>query len=460
MNTVPKLSCLVIVLAVTGCGGEASVDAGDAVDAAPAPDGGLVLDGGGPPVDAGGAGVSRCYDGLVEVTMDGALAVARTEHYEVVAQADVERAERFARMLEAAFEPHAAFFAGRAERGGERLRVRFFADTAAFHLGLAEDGLSALGGAGGYFHPSTETAYVTDQPTRYYTRVLLLHEAAHQYQYLVSGGEDPPFWYGEGVAEYISLHHWDGRCIELGVLPLLTQEDRPAEALSMLEGGALPLAGVVDESLTASRALAWAVVRYFLHVDGGALAADFRRFMAVVAGGTDVRAAFRSELGEPSSHDAPLLAFLRAEQEPMTPTFLEWTHVGPEAIDGESDVFTIAPVKEPVARFHASFAAPDTSGWAAGVLLGYEAPDRFEALVVSDTGMFRRFDVDGSAFWNPVGAAPAAVAGRYEFDLVHTAGRVSVTVNGEVSAFDTALPPTSGLALNAGAVRFEEIRWE
>jgi len=404
-----------------------------------------------------------CFDGEVEVSGAGErLSAAITPHYSLLAQADIGRTEGFARMLEAAWEEYARFFGAEPElSAGERLRVRFFRDHAAYRAGLAADGLSGVSGSGGYYEPSTSTAYLFDQPTRYFTQTLLLHEAAHQFHGRSRDlSSDLPFWYREGVAEYLSRHDWDGRCVRLGVRPLVTQEDSPAQALAMLESGAISMANLVDQSTPASRPLAYSMFRYFSHVDSGALATIFRRFRTSVDNGGDPMAAFSESLGTPASHDAPWLAFLRDDQEPMTTIVLEHAHIGPTSLDAFSEYFSIAIVKQPVTRFETSFRVPDDAGWSGGIVLGYEGPSRFEAIVVRESGRLQRFDVAEGARWNDVDAAPSSVDGRYAFAVAYSPGRVAVTINGSSWDFETTLPPISGVAVDSGSLRFEHIRWE
>lgn len=53
----------------------------------------------------------------------------------------------------------------------------------------------------------------------YRTRRIILHEARHQFDYLVAKtGWSVPAWYHEGIAEYWSMHNWDGKKLELGQL--------------------------------------------------------------------------------------------------------------------------------------------------------------------------------------------------------------------------------------------------
>ena len=52
------------------------------------------------------------------------------------------------------------------------------------------------------------------QKDDYYTRHLILHEGTHAFMQWFLGSSGPP-WYSEGMAEWIALHHWDGRTLKL-----------------------------------------------------------------------------------------------------------------------------------------------------------------------------------------------------------------------------------------------------
>ena len=52
------------------------------------------------------------------------------------------------------------------------------------------------------------------QKDDYYTRHLILHEGTHAFMQWFLGSSGPP-WYSEGMAEWIALHHWDGKVLKL-----------------------------------------------------------------------------------------------------------------------------------------------------------------------------------------------------------------------------------------------------
>jgi hypothetical protein len=73
----------------------------------------------------------------------------------------------------------------RVEVEGEKLPVFIAATREGFAARLTADGI-APPASGGYCHPGNRTAYLWRQPTLYHTRVLLLHEATHQFHYFKS----------------------------------------------------------------------------------------------------------------------------------------------------------------------------------------------------------------------------------------------------------------------------------
>lgn len=65
--------------------------------------------------------------------------------------------------------------------------------------------------------------WLSEQPSDYYRRHLLLHEGTHAFMLRWLGGAGPP-WYMEGMAELLATHAWhDGR-LTMGVMPRTKQE--------------------------------------------------------------------------------------------------------------------------------------------------------------------------------------------------------------------------------------------
>jgi len=60
--------------------------------------------------------------------------------------------------------------------------------------------------------------FINEQPSAYYRRHLLLHEATHAFMFENFSSAGPP-WYMEGMAELLATHIWDGTRLQLRQLP-------------------------------------------------------------------------------------------------------------------------------------------------------------------------------------------------------------------------------------------------
>jgi len=384
-----------------------------------------------------------------------------TAHYQLYAEAPEDQALDMGHLLEAAYGAFGAWFhAAPPLAAGERLQVRYYADAIHWASALAEGGIVAPTEAAGYYAPSTRTAYLFQQGNPYYSHVLLVHEATHQYHQLSrTRGQELPFWYGEGHAEYLSRHDWDGRTLRLGVTPMLSWEDIAAHAGSAVSG--LDVAAIVSGAAAPDRAAAWALFR---HLDQGPQHDAFQRFRdAVDAGEIDAARGFAALVGDPAAVSASLDAWLPGAQEPMKPIFTEWIHVGPGAVTAESrSYFSLAIVKDPVSHFEARWDATPVATGAVGVVLAYQDDKDYEALVAAPDGSLRTFTATaGSTQWNDAGTAPApsGSVGTIAVDF-GAGGAVTVTVNGAASTRSIGtLPASAGLAVSDGRVAFHHVAW-
>jgi hypothetical protein len=420
-------------------------------------------DGAGTGPDAGSPDAVFCARGTVEATAAGTSGfTVETAHYQLYAETARDRAVEMGRLLEAAFPAFRAWFKATPPLAGGRLPVKLYASEASWAAGLAADGVTVPSEAGGYFSPSTRTAYLFDQPNPYYTRVLLLHEATHQFHELArTKGQGFPFWYTEGHAEYLSRHDWDDPCIRLGVIPLLSWEDVAGHALAEAQTG-IDVAAVVSGPSQASRPASWAVFRY---LDTGPSHDAFQAFRdAFDQNLTDASHSFASLLGDPASLSAPLATWISGVQEPMQPIFTEWVHVGPRATMGDSPgSFSLAIVKRPVTHFEAAYDVPATASWSAGLVVGYQNDKSYLAVVVSPDRKLRTFTASGAnVLWHDAGTAPASSGASGTLAVDFLAGATAlVTINGAASKLSLgALPPVAGLAINDSRVEFHDIGWK
>jgi hypothetical protein len=384
-------------------------------------------------------------------------------HYRLYAETTEAEARAMSAMLEAAWDALESWFdAAPSMAEGERLTVSFYATEAAWAEAIIADGLAVPTGAGGFYHPTTETAYLYQQPTLYFSRQLLLHEVIHQFHHLARlEGHSAPGWYMEGHAEYLSHYDWDGECLRLGQLPQLTQEDTSARALAALDGLDLASHFASDESV--SRPLEWAMFRFFDRAEDGRWSESWAGFRGAVDGGaTNATLAFEDAFGEPLAYfEDGLASWVATEQQPMTPTYLEWTHVVPGVVDGESDAFTIAPVKEGISQFSLAFVPPTEGSWAGGVLVGFDDSANWSALVVDSDGRLSGFEVEaGEAWWRDWGEAPAVGDLGYVLSVSQGLDEATVRVNDEQLLIERSASAAGGPALNDASLRFTDIIWQ
>ena len=122
------------------------------------------------------------------------------------------------------------------------------------------------------------------------------------------------------MAEHMASHFWDGRKLELGVLPLVSPTDHAAAALAKAEAAGFDLAQVVDGAVE-DRALSWALVRFL----DTTRKAKFDPFARKMDGGNEPGNLFRKLVGDPKALQQEFVEWLRKEQEPWGQTGPEWS---------------------------------------------------------------------------------------------------------------------------------------
>lgn len=380
--------------------------------------------------------------------------IVEGEHYSLYSETSQEEAEIMSKMIESSFSAMEEWFHS-SPPSTTQLVVEVYQTETAWANAIAFDGLDIPYGAGGYYHPTTQKAYLYVQPTRYYTRQLLIHEVIHQFHDLIRTSDRAlPGWYVEGIAEYMSMYDWDGSCIQLGRLPLITQEDMPQRALQ--ESSTLSLREHFQENDSVSRPLEWAMFRYF-DIHHAEQWDDFRYEMD--EGEMDATSIFESLFDESlEDFEAPILSWLEEEQQSFIATYLEWSHIDSQNVEGWSDFFSIAPLKTTTHEFsvHVSSLSPS---WAGGILLSFNDTDNWSALVVNEEGTLQTFEVtQGEALWWDKGAVQQSENG-YSYVVYPEVDQVRTLINGEEKIIPISFEPATGLALNASHIRFSDIAW-
>ena len=138
-----------------------------------------------------------------------------TAHYRITSDISEEATKRYGDNLEAAWRHYAATFKGAPPRAGAKPRVSIFMTAENYYTYfelLSEDrGENTLG----VFRPNLNELVLFEKASDLAdTNHTLYHEAVHQFMTLMTS-RTPPYWYNEGVAEYMgAIKIQNGKVVE------------------------------------------------------------------------------------------------------------------------------------------------------------------------------------------------------------------------------------------------------
>jgi len=388
-----------------------------------------------------------------------------TEHYRLVSEGPRAEAEEFGRVLEAAYAGFTAYFKAKPKLGkAEKLEVRFFETREAWAEALRAAGVAPPDGAGGYYAPGDRTTYLYRQPTRLFTRALLLHETTHQFHFLACTRNRAPeaYWYKEGIAEFLGWNYWDGKDLAMGVLPAVALENYPAQALAEIAGA--DLEAVIEGKKEPSRPVAWAIYRHLATGNGGKPLKGFEKLGDKLDGGAKPSSFFWKSFGQPAAYRKSLVAWLEKEQQPFVPLFNEWESLGADRVRGFAGVVTACRLQAKATRFEATIERPKDAdaAWRGGGLLHYEGPDDYTVFLVDEAGSLRVTRRRGGS-WEVLeqGAGPKpSDDGNVRFEAFTGDGGVHLTFTGGAAYGPWDLPkPAFGLALENCDLVFSGLAW-
>ena len=369
----------------------------------------------------------------------------RTQHYDL--HIEGLAVEDTARLLEQLHEHLASFF-GKEPDG--LLRIELYTTRERWAAALKADRQPVPDASGGYYAPDTRKAYLWAQPSEYFTRQLLLHEATHQFQYLAACGNRslPAVWFSEGLAEYFGMHNWDGKRLSVGVVPAITLEDRPAVATKHLETAQWDLDGMIAGKALKDRPEAWALVHFLANRD----AETFRKLVARLNARDEAPAAWKAVYGGDAKAMAKdLKAWLASHQQPWQVVWTAWLQRG-EALEGRSATNAIALLKDTPATLTAEFEAPKDN-CKAGLVFGYKGENDFYLLQV-DAGGNAKIVRRRNGIWSFPPSKLLKIAGpRCSLSLTQDKTSTALTVDGAQLA---EMPETGrvGLNVDGGQVLF------
>jgi hypothetical protein len=155
---------------------------------------------------------------------------ARTEHVRVRGDLPKEDLEALARLAEAVYPQWKAYFGAEPRASWLPLEAVVLADRESFLRAVKDaGGPSELPGAGGFTWTGTLTSYLYLQPHASSTRLLLLHELTHQFQFKAvqdGRGDRSPPWHLEGLAEHFGYHRRTKDGVETGALDVVAIDAR------------------------------------------------------------------------------------------------------------------------------------------------------------------------------------------------------------------------------------------
>lgn len=389
-------------------------------------------------------------------------AVVETEHYSLSSAGSEEELAEWGAVLEAAWPQYTKFFGAEPELGrGGRLSVAIFEDDAAFRTAIAKGGGTAPS-AGGYYCPVARTAYLKRQPSAWYTRNLLLHEAAHQFHYLSRTGNDAPDgdWYVEGIAEHLGSHHWDGTTLFVGVEPMLSLEDRAGAALAAVSKADFSFEALL-ESEDVSRPEAMYLVRYLSLTEPKKFA---RYAKGLDRGGVATMKSFKKAFGKPEKVEAAWKAWLATRQSPLIPVFVEWDSRSASSVRGEGSSVVVCRTRGAARSLTTRVVPLDSRRLRAGLLVGFTSADDYTIAVVErkgDGGVLHHERFEGG--WKRLSSHPVPTMGAEPVLAVRRDGaELTVSVDDQeiVRIAAPGEPEPFGLVLDACAADFVDLTIE
>lgn len=398
------------------------------------------------------------------------IVVVRSAHYELHHAGAQSEAEEYAAVLEAAWPQYEAFFGAAPKLSkDERLRVHFARDRAGFERAIRADGTRPPSGAGGYYWPGSRAAYLYKQPTRYYTRALLIHECAHQFHYLARTGNRNPkaSWYTEGVAEHLCWHEWDGEQLTLGLRPVISLKDYPKAAAKEIDAQDFDLLAAVSSPHGTSRPVGWALLHFMATQDKHVSPARFRRFRSAMDKGAEPARAFERHIGDAKKLLPVVRAWLQARAQPWDHVFNEWEAQATGQFRGTASVVSLCAHRQPAQAIEAQLRIPQEGRYKGGLVLHFtSSKDYTVALVNWRGGVEVNRRVDGR--WRRLGwqrIPPPTPGGLLELRAVCVPGGVTLEIGGvPVVPFRKSKPHFAvpgarlGLCLERCTLVFEQVR--
>ncbi len=168
-------------------------------------------------------------------------AEAKTAHVHARGDVPEEELAAYCALAEAVWPQWKAYFGTEPPKDRMPLELDVRSDRKGFLDAVHRVGvLGTLPAAGGYYDPRSRLSFLYRQPHPTSTRLLVLHELTHQFQYKALQDDVPdrsPLWHREGLAERFGYHRRLGAKVETGAYDIVSIDDRPTECAKRVAEG-------------------------------------------------------------------------------------------------------------------------------------------------------------------------------------------------------------------------------
>ncbi|HEV3029057.1 MAG TPA: hypothetical protein VG457_15880, partial [Planctomycetota bacterium] len=216
-----------------------------------------------------------------------------TEHYRITSDISADASKRYGENLEAAYRHYSSSFKnppGSAARGKPRVTIFQTAENyyTYYELLSEERGENTLG----VFRPNLNELVLFESTDIAETNHVLYHEAVHHYMTLLTNNT-PPYWFNEGIAEYLGSIEIEKGRLTGKALPLRSRLPYVQQAIDV--DADLPFEKIMNETprefysgnSPLKYAQAWSMIHFFYEFDKGRYRSLIEKyFEALRSGGT------------------------------------------------------------------------------------------------------------------------------------------------------------------------------
>lgn len=401
----------------------------------------------------------------------------KTAHVTVRGDVGAARVRAWAELAEAAYPQWKAFFDAEPPKSRLPLELDVRTTREGFLHAVHVVGVTgALPGAGGYYDPRSRWSFLYLQPHETSTRLLVLHELTHQYQYKALQDDVPdrsPVWHREGLAEHFGYHRRSATGVELGALDMVAIDDRPTQCAERVRAGTFDAWAVgTGTAPNPDYADALTLVETFLRTTDKGLVSTYhaweREIYKTGNANSKFERLFESKRARLAAAVTEVWGGFRA---PWKVGYVGWDEE-PGAIVGRGMPWAMLEGQVPVpsaSRFVEAEIELGADAVGGGIALGVKDKEHLLLAEVRAEGVVllrRRVN----AVWTEFAQVPLAVRGRpltpvkVRFELRGTIARVAVdgmpAIERDLAGAGVTLSDVegaAGLTAEAGTVRFRKL---